>query len=128
MASLPDNVFRLLGSAERGARKAGRCRGAEWAQWAKAHPSRVPDAPKAGAGRQGWPIQKKPGSRVSRSLSSGRAERGPVGSPGTREALRVCLALRVDDLLELAEHMHARQYLGKARVRLALLLDGGDEL
>src|SRR5215831_19170087 len=43
-------------------------------------------------------------------------------------ALRVRLALRVDDLLELAEHAHARQQLRQAGVRLAFLLDRGDEL
>src|SRR5215216_6537432 len=47
-----------------------------------------------------------------------------AGSP----ALRVRLALRVDDLLELAEHVHAGQHLLEACIRLALLLDGGDEL
>src|SRR5215471_14308749 len=40
----------------------------------------------------------------------------------------VGLALRIDDLLELAEHVHARQHLPQAAVRLALLLDGGNEL
>src|SRR5262249_3936314 len=45
-----------------------------------------------------------------------------------RLLLPVRLALRVDDLLELAEHMHAGQDLLKAGVRLALTLDGGDEL
>src|SRR5882672_2441655 len=42
--------------------------------------------------------------------------------------LRVRLALRIDDLLELAEHMHARQHLGEAGVRLTLLLDRRNEL
>src|SRR5437868_172101 len=42
--------------------------------------------------------------------------------------LRVRLALRIDDLLELAQHVHAGQDLGEARIRLALLLDGRDEL
>src|SRR5262245_1653962 len=44
-----------------------------------------------------------------------------------RKALRVRLALRIDDLLELVEHAHARQQLRQAGVRLALLLDRGDE-
>ena len=38
------------------------------------------------------------------------------------------LALRIDDLFELAQHPHAGEQLGEAAVRLALLLDGGDEL
>src|ERR1700744_2336032 len=42
--------------------------------------------------------------------------------------LRMRLALRIDDLLELAQHMHARQQLLQAAVRLALFLDRGDEL
>src|SRR5205809_147055 len=45
-----------------------------------------------------------------------------------RKTLRVRLPLRIDDLLELAEHAHARQQLRQAGVRLALLLDRGDEL
>src|SRR5258708_14970493 len=45
-----------------------------------------------------------------------------------RKTLRVRLALRIDDLLELAEHAHARQQLRQTGVRLALLLDRGDEL
>src|SRR5690349_3747150 len=45
-----------------------------------------------------------------------------------RVYLRMRPALRVDDLLELAEHMHARQQLLQAGVRLALAFDGGDEL
>src|SRR5262245_33324525 len=43
-------------------------------------------------------------------------------------ALRVRIAVRFDELLELAEHAHARQQLRQAGVRLALLLDRGDEL
>ncbi len=43
-------------------------------------------------------------------------------------ASSVRLALRIDDLLELAEHVHAGQHLRQAAVGLALLLDGGDEL
>src|SRR5262245_9186847 len=46
----------------------------------------------------------------------------------TRFELRVRLALGIDDLLELAQHVHARQQLLQRSVRLALLLDGGDEL
>src|SRR6516162_4569367 len=42
--------------------------------------------------------------------------------------LSVRLALRIDDPFEPAEHAHAGQHLGKARVRLTLLPDGGDEL
>src|SRR5262249_32379390 len=42
--------------------------------------------------------------------------------------LRVRLALRVDDLLELAEHVHAGQDLLQAGVRLTLVLDRRDEL
>src|SRR5262245_10156002 len=45
-----------------------------------------------------------------------------------RKTLRVRLALRIDDLLELAEHAHARQQLRQTGVRLAFLLDRGDEL
>ena len=41
--------------------------------------------------------------------------------------LRVRLALRIDDLLKLAEHMHAGQKLLQAAVRLALFLDRRDE-
>src|SRR5438034_10706066 len=36
-----------------------------------------------------------------------------------RKTLRVRLALRIDDLLELAEHAHARQQLRQTGVRLA---------
>src|SRR5580692_2801690 len=43
------------------------------------------------------------------------------------EKLRVRLALRIDDFLKLAEHVHARQQLGEAGVRLALFPDRGDE-
>src|SRR5262252_1502119 len=49
-------------------------------------------------------------------------------SPFSAGRSRVRLALRVDDLLELAEHPHAGQELGEAAVRLALFLDRGDEL
>src|ERR1700733_8683791 len=45
-----------------------------------------------------------------------------------RPDLSVRLALRVDDALELAEDVHAGQQLRQARIRLALLLDRGDEL
>src|SRR5262245_18037469 len=41
--------------------------------------------------------------------------------------LRVRLALRIDDLLELTEHPHAGQQLRKGGIRLALLLDRGNE-
>src|ERR1700722_6556959 len=44
------------------------------------------------------------------------------------EALRVRLALRVDDLLELAQHPHAGQHLLQAGIGGALFGDGGDEL
>jgi branched-chain amino acid transport system ATP-binding protein len=44
------------------------------------------------------------------------------------EGLRVRLALRIDDFLKLAEHVHAGQQLGEAGVRLALFPDRGDEL
>src|SRR5215472_4697659 len=49
-------------------------------------------------------------------------------SPFSASRSRMRLALRVDDLLELAEHPHAGQELGEAAVRLALFLDRGDEL
>src|SRR5262249_59467937 len=42
-------------------------------------------------------------------------------------ALGVRLALRIDDLLELAEHAHAGKELRQRSVGLALLLDRGDE-
>src|SRR5437764_13823562 len=42
--------------------------------------------------------------------------------------LGVRLALRIDDLLELAQNAHAGEELGEAAVRLALLLDRRDEL
>src|SRR5215471_8582933 len=45
-----------------------------------------------------------------------------------RKALCVRLALRIDDLLELAEHAHAGQQLRQTGVWLAFLLDRGDEL
>src|SRR5262245_152257 len=41
--------------------------------------------------------------------------------------LRVRLALRIDDLLESAEYPHAGQQLRKGGIRLALLLDRGNE-
>src|SRR5439155_21549247 len=49
----------------------------------------------------------------------------PLKATITR-ALRVRLALRVDDGFELAEHAHAGQYLGEAAVGFALVLDRGD--
>src|SRR3954447_11416306 len=57
-----------------------------------------------------------------------RSERVARDDPRLARALSVRLALRIDDLLELAEHVHARQHLLKAAVRLALLLDRLDEL
>ena len=42
--------------------------------------------------------------------------------------LRMRLALRVNDILEFSEHVHARQKLLQAPVRLALFSDGRDEL
>src|SRR3977135_1123728 len=50
------------------------------------------------------------------------------GSIHPTRRLSVRLALRIDDLLELAEHAHAGQHLRQAAVGLALFLDGGDEL
>ena len=50
------------------------------------------------------------------------AQRAQARASGVREALRV------DDLLEPAEHVHAGQKLRQAAVRLALLLDRCDEL
>src|SRR6516165_854332 len=46
----------------------------------------------------------------------------------SRPALSVRLALWIDDLFQPAEHVHAWQKLGEARVRLALLFDRGNEL
>src|SRR5262245_56346039 len=48
--------------------------------------------------------------------------------PNGKSVLRMRLALRIDDLLELAQHVHAGQELLQAPVRLALALDRGDEL
>ena len=41
--------------------------------------------------------------------------------------LGVGLALRVDDLFDFAEGLHARQHLGQARIGLPFFLDRGDE-
>src|SRR5450631_1771873 len=43
------------------------------------------------------------------------------------EELSVRLALRVDDLLELAQYLHAGQHFGEAGIGGALFRDGGDE-
>src|SRR5262249_17517406 len=76
----------------------------------------IPVRPRAGGhpGQTCWPHERA----------------GPPPAPGPTAGLApgVRLALRIDDLLELAEHVHAGQQLLQARVRLALLLDGGDEL
>src|SRR5499427_7295663 len=78
----------------------------------------------------GGPILRSPPRKRGPSLSSlGAWPLVPACAGTNGEAvLRVRLALRVDNLLELAEHMHAGQELLQAGVRLALALDGGDEL
>src|SRR5262252_7884133 len=78
----------------------------------------------------GGPILRSPPRKRGPSLSSlGAWPLVPACAGTNGEAvLRVRLALRVDDLLELAEHVHAGQHLGEARVRLALLLDRRNEL
>src|SRR3954452_7941286 len=48
-------------------------------------------------------------------------------SPAARSS-RMCLALRIHDLLEPPQHAHAGQHLREASVRLALFLNGGNEL
>src|SRR6516164_3459 len=55
--------------------------------------------------------------------------RNNATTPRSRQRKALCMrpALRVDDLLELAEHAHAGQQLRQAGVRLALPLDRGDE-
>src|SRR5262249_37987865 len=99
-----------LDSAERGA---GKHDGAAPA-WNGRRP--IPVRPRAGGhpGQTCWPHE-----RAGSPPARGRTECLTLG---------VRLALRIDDLLELAEHVHAGQQLLQARVRLALLLDGGDEL
>src|SRR5581483_3920492 len=50
----------------------------------------------------------------------------PQGAAARRSG--VGESLRVDDLLQPVEHLHAWQQLLQARVRLALLANSGDEL
>src|SRR5207302_120090 len=93
LALLPDNgCFRL--SVARNA-AGGKRNGAAIGRAPNpplACPGRATAKPERRAGTQGYRNSERAGSRVSRSLSSGRASRGPVGSPGTRELLRVRLA------------------------------------
>src|SRR3982074_683656 len=50
------------------------------------------------------------------------------GSIHPTRRLRVRLALRIDDLVELPEHAHAGQHLRQAAVGLALVLEAGERL
>src|SRR6516165_4748219 len=54
---------------------------------------------------------------------------GTGGAPSQRTLwlLRVRFALRINDLFQPAEHVHARQKLSEAAVRLAFLFDRSDE-
>src|SRR5436309_14233471 len=53
--------------------------------------------------------------------------RSPAMTASMRIPLRVRLALRIDNLLQLAEHAHAGKQLRQRGIRLALLLDRSDE-
>src|SRR5262245_39141679 len=50
-----------------------------------------------------------------------------AGNQRPKSKSGVSPTLRIDDLLQTAEHLHGRKYLRQARIRLALRLDGGDE-
>src|SRR5215475_16199555 len=80
--------------------------------WADAHP---PFAP-AEAGAETW--------KRLRAWSWVPAFAGTNGET----VLRVRVALRIDDLFELAQHMHAGQQLLQAPVRLTLAFDRSNEL
>src|SRR5262249_18840817 len=106
-----------LRSAEQGGRKAPRMAQLRHGQMPILRsPPRIPAFARTGAGAQG------PSTQALKEWVPAFA-----GTNG-EAALRVRLALRIDDLLELAEHMHAGQDLLQARGRLALAFDGRDEL
>src|SRR5262245_14567884 len=93
-------------------------------------------------GSSAWLVQAYGGGGGRPPLPSLRSAAGGRPSPpgggqvasmvgflfGSGAALRVRLALRIDDLLQLAQHVHAGKELLQAGVGLALLPDRRDEL
>src|SRR6202034_4648952 len=75
---------------------------------------------------------KRHSSNASESYGFPRIRRSTwylqIDPAGNNRDLSVRLALRVDDALKLAQHVHAGQKLRQAAIRLALLLDRRDEL
>src|SRR5882672_1817427 len=112
MAALPANLFRqcVARNAAGGKRQTG-----------AAADGQMPTAPCPGRAKR------EPGPTITGFCNLDPGSRAFALGRETR-LLCVRLALRIDDLLELAEHMHAGEDLLQAGVRLALALDGGDEL